>query len=310
GGQIPDPACTPTSQELQLSAQATDPDGDTLLYTYSTTGGRIVSNGANATLDLAGAQPGSYTVTVEVDDGCGCVAFSTTTVTVEACPCVAPPPPPCPKLTVSCPTEVNVGQPITFTANVAEGDPSVTATFNWSVSAGTISSGQGTSSITVDTTGLGGQTITATVNISGYDASCAASKTCSTQVVRAAAPARKVDEYGNISFNDEKARLDNFAIALQNEPGSQGTIIGYGGRVGRAGAAQARADRARDYLVNTRGIDAGRIQTIDGGFRDALTVELYVVPAGATAPTASPTVDASEVRTTAPRRTRRRARRR
>ena len=306
-GQMPDSTCTPTSQEVQVSAQATDPDGDTLLYTYSTTGGRIVGNGANATLDLAGAQPGSYTVTVEVDDGCGCVAFSTTTVTVETCPCVAIP---CPNVTVSCPNEVNVGQPITFTANVSGGDASITPTFNWSVSAGTISSGQGTSSITVDTADLGGQTITATVNVSGYPATCAVSSTCSTQVVRAAAPARKVDEYGNIRFNDEKARLDNFAIALQNEPGSQGTIIAYGGRVGRAGEAQARADRARDYLVNTRGIDAGRIQTIDGGFRDTLTVELYVVPAGATAPTASPTVDATEVRTTAPRRTGRRGRRR
>ena len=47
--------------------------------------------------------------------------------------------------------------------------------------------------------------------------------------MKAPAPkARKFDEYGNIRFNDEKARLDNFAIQLQNEPTSQGYIIGYG----------------------------------------------------------------------------------
>jgi len=34
--------------------------------------------------------------------------------------------------------------------------------------------------------------------------------------------ARSFDEYGNIKFNDEKARLDNFAVQLQNAPGSQG----------------------------------------------------------------------------------------
>ena len=34
--------------------------------------------------------------------------------------------------------------------------------------------------------------------------------------------AMKFDEYGNIKFNDEKARLDNYAIQLQNEPGAQG----------------------------------------------------------------------------------------
>ncbi len=35
-------------------------------------------------------------------------------------------------------------------------------------------------------------------------------------------PAVKFDEYGNIKFNDEKARLDNYAIQLQNQPGVSG----------------------------------------------------------------------------------------
>lgn len=94
----------------------------------------------------------------------------------------------------------------------------------------------------------------------------------------------KFDEYGNIKFNDEKARLDNYAIQLQNQPGSQGYIIAYGSC---AGEAQARADRAKDYLVNTRGIDASRLVTVDGGCRSDLAVELWVVPTGATPPTAS-----------------------
>ena len=54
---------------------ATDPDGDTLLYSYTVTGGRITGEGANVSWDLTGVQPGTYTSTVEVDDGCGCVAF-------------------------------------------------------------------------------------------------------------------------------------------------------------------------------------------------------------------------------------------
>ena len=310
-GQIPDPACTPTgSPTVQLSANATDPDGDTLLYTYSTTGGTIRGDGPNATLDLTGVGPGTYTVTVEVDDGCGCVAFSTTTVTVERCPCIAAPVT-CPTVDVTCPDTVTAGQPITFTASVTGGDTGVTPTFNWTVSAGTISSGQGTSSITVDTTGLApGTTVTATVDIGGFPADCRVSDSCTTSIPAAPAPARKIDEYGNIRFNDEKARLDNFAIALQNEPGSTGTIICYGGRRGRAGEAQARCDRARNYLVNERQIEATRITTVDGGFREELTVELYIVPAGATQPAATPTVDASEVQTRpAPRRRSRRGRR-
>jgi hypothetical protein len=305
----PDPNCTPTAGTVQLSANATDPDGDTLLYTYSTTGGRITGDGPNSTLDLTGVAPGTYTVTVEVDDGCGCIAFTSTTVTVERCTCI-PAPPACPTVSVSCPDTGTIGQPVTFTANVSGGDPAVTPTFNWTVSAGTISSGQGTSSITVDTTGVaGGTTITATVDVGGYDRSCSTSSSC-TVSFRTIPTARKIDEYGNIRFNDEKARLDNFAIELQNDPTAQGYLICYGGRRGRTGEGQRRCDRAKDYLVNTRGISGDRIVTVDGGYKEDLTVELWVVPSGANPPTASPTVDPSEVKATpAPRpRTRRRGR--
>jgi hypothetical protein len=157
-------------------------------------------------------------------------------------------------------------------------------TYNWSVSAGTISGGQGTSSITVDTTGLGGQTVTATLELGGLDPACSRTASCSTTVKTPIQPPTKFDEYGDIRFNDEKARLDNYAIQLQNSPGAQGYIIAYGNC---EGAAQARADRAKDYLVNTRGIDAGRLVTIDGGCRSDLTVELWIVPTGATPPAAS-----------------------
>ncbi|HEX3560994.1 MAG TPA: hypothetical protein VHU19_17465, partial [Pyrinomonadaceae bacterium] len=306
--QHPDPSCSPTATTVALSANATDPDGDTLLYTWSTTGGRVTGDGPNATLDLTGVSPGTYTTTVEVDDGCGCIAFTSTTVTVTACSCVPnPTPPPCPTLRVSCQDTAKPGDQITFTANVSGGNPNATATYNWTVSAGTITSGQGTSSITVDTKGLpGNSAVTATVDVGGYDRSCATSSSCTTNLVQQAV-ARKVDEYGNIRFNDEKARLDNFAIELQNDPTSQGYLICYGGRRGRAGEGQARCDRAKNYLVTTRGIDASRVVTVDGGYREDLTVELWVVPSGATPPAASPTVDPSEVKATAaPRRGRRR----
>jgi hypothetical protein len=93
----------------------------------------------------------------------------------------------------------------------------------------------------------------------------------------------KVDEYGNIKFNDEKARLDAFASRLQSEAGSQGYIVGYGECEGKG---LARANRAKDYLVNTRGIDAGRITVVDGGCRAELWVQLFVCPPGAPAPAA------------------------
>jgi len=272
-------SCTASaSRSVDLTANASDPDNDTLLYTWSVTGGKLSGEGRTVSWDLSGVNPGTYTASVEVNDGNGHTVSSTTTVTVAECTGCKPP---CPTVSVSCPSDVALGAPITFSASVS-GNMSVT--YNWSVSAGTISSGQGTSSITVDSANLGGQTVTATVELGGLDPSCSRTASCTTSVKPANPIAVKFDEYGNIKFNDEKARLDNYAIQLQNQPGAQGYIIAYGTC---AGEAQARADRAKDYLVNTRGIDAGRIVTIDGGCRSDLSVELWIVPTGATAPAAS-----------------------
>jgi hypothetical protein len=273
-------SCSPSDSTVQLTANATDADNDTLLYTWSVTGGRLTGEGKTVSWDLSGVANGSYTATVEVNDGNQHTASGSATVAVADCTdCKKPIV--CPTISVSCADAVDVGQPITFTAAVNGGPGDVTATYNWSVSAGTISSGQGTSSITVDTTGLGGQSVTATVSVGGFDPSCSGTASCTTPVRPPKPIASKFDEYGNIKFNDEKARLDNYAIQLQNTPGSTGTIIVYGSC---AGEAQQRGDRAKDYLVNTRGIEAGRITVVDGGCRSDLAVQLWVVPQGADAP--------------------------
>jgi PKD domain len=278
-GLISESCPTTANLVLGLSAVASDPDGDVLVYTWSVTGGKITGDGRNVTWDLTGARPGTYTATVTVADGTH-QATGNTTVTIADCTnCVKPP---CPTVNVSCPSSAKQGEPVTFTANYSG---SGNVTYNWSVSAGTISSGQGTSSITVDTANLGGQTVTATVEIGGdIDPACPRTASCTTPI-EAEVPkeCRKVDEYGDIKFNDEKARLDNFASSLQTEAGSQGYIIGYGACEGQG---LARANRAKDYLVNTRGIDAGRVIVIDGGCRAELWVELYVCPPGAPAPQA------------------------
>ncbi|HKU74708.1 MAG TPA: Ig-like domain-containing protein [Pyrinomonadaceae bacterium] len=272
----------PSSNTVTLVANASDPDNDQLLYTWSVTGGRLSGEGRQVTWDLTGAANGSYTATVEVNDGNQHTASGSVTVTVADCPDCVRPQPPCPTVSVSCPSEVDPGQPITFTASVSGGDSASTFTYNWSVSAGTISSGQGTSTITVDTAGLAGQSVTATVSIGGADPSCTGTTASCTTGVKPPKPvSQKFDEYGNIRFNDEKARLDNYAIQLQNQPGSAGTIIVYGTCTGEG---QQRGDRAKDYLVNTRGIEAGRITVVDGGCRSDLTVQLWIVPAGADAP--------------------------
>jgi len=271
---------TPPSS-VSLTTTASDPDGDTLLYTYTVTGGKVTGDGPNVNWDLNGIGAGSYTATVEVDDGCGCVAFTSTTVTVAPCGnCTQIGV--CPTVTVTGPDSVDAPSPITFNASVSGGTPPPTPTYSWSVSAGTITSGQGTPSITVDSSNVGGQTVTATVEIGGLAPECPKTASASTPVKGIIPPTKKFDEYGNIKFNDEKARLDIYATELQNQPGTTAYILVYGSC---AGEAQARADRAKGYLVNSRQIDAAKVVTIDGGCQPELRVQLWIAPSGGQPPT-------------------------
>jgi hypothetical protein len=208
------------------------------------------------------------------------VAFSSISIVVTDCP---PPPPEivCPNVTVSCPERGTEDAPITFTATVSGGSPNIIPTYNWTISAGRIISGQGTTSITVDTKGMGGQSIRANLEIGGYGMRCPASCATAIEIIP---KSRKFDEYYDIARNDEKARLDNYAIQLQSEPGSQGYIIVYPSRRARANDAQARATRISDYLVNSRGIDASRFTITIAAPREDWLFELWIVPQGATLP--------------------------
>ena len=271
---------------VQLMARASSTEGRPLRYKWTTNGGRLSGQGASTTWDLSGAQPGVYQAVVEVDDGryLDCVAFSSASIVVADCP---PPPPPqiiCPNVTVSCPDAASENAPATFTATIGGSSGGVRPTYNWTVSAGRIISGQGTRSITVDTAGLAGQTIRADLDLGGYGIRCPAS--CATSIPVVIKP-HKFDEYYDITRNDEKARLDNYAIQLQAEPGSHGYIFVYPSSKARGNVAQARAQRISDYLVNSRGIDASRFTVTMAAAREDWLFELWIVPAGATPPTPS-----------------------
>jgi hypothetical protein len=97
-----------------------------------------------------------------------------------------------------------------------------------------------------------------------------------------ALPNRAFDEYGRICWEDEKARLDNFAIQLQNtDRTTLGHIIVYDGKRACRGEAVARAIRAKKYLVEYRGVPAERIVWRWGGYVNELITTLVIHPSGA-----------------------------
>lgn len=94
--------------------------------------------------------------------------------------------------------------------------------------------------------------------------------------------ARKVDEFGDVEYSDKIARLDNFAMQLQNERSARGFIIVYRTRRDLPGISNRYATAMKNYLVMTRGFSAEHIVTVDGGVAPCLIQELWIVPIGAT----------------------------
>jgi len=233
-------------------------------------------------------------------------------VMVNYRPLPAPPKSPCPfPVNVSAPKSVGEGEIITYAADVSYAG-TAGLKYNWTISPSSahIMSGAGSPTITVDSTGFGGQRIIATLSVDDGSADPMCMQTAQAVSVVAAMEkkilvAREFDECDNCTFDDQKARLDNLAVELQNDPATIGYVIAYGGRTSPIGQIDRLMTRARDYLTNERGIDGSRIVIVNGGFRESDSVELWIVPRGATPPRATPTVQAGEVKSNAPARRRR-----
>ncbi len=208
----------------------------------------------------------------------------------------------CGIVNIDGPSQVEPGTPLVFkvkTTMIHTTKPE----FKWWLSLGTITTGQGTDEITVDTAGLGGLVVTASVGLVGAPPDCKGSASITFNVKVPGLIGCAFDNYGDIKFEDEKARLDNFAIQLTNQPLSTGHILISAGRETFEREAEERLDRAKSYLADVREIDPNRIVTIDCGFSQELNAQLWVVPLGATAPVCSNSLEVpfSEIKFTKPR---------
>lgn len=91
----------------------------------------------------------------------------------------------CPQLVIACPLEtVEQNTQLRFSALVAGDDPNAALSYSWSLSSGKISEGQGTPSIIVDTTGMGGRRITAKVLVGGLGPGCQSTVSCAILVMK------------------------------------------------------------------------------------------------------------------------------
>jgi len=117
---------------VAVRGQASDPDNDSLTYSWTATGGTVEGSGPEVRWNSSGSAPGTYTVKLRVDDGRGGTADCSVGMRVE--PRTNRPP------TMSCSADRSsmvVGErvQITATASDPDNDP---MTFSWRTSGGQI----------------------------------------------------------------------------------------------------------------------------------------------------------------------------
>ncbi len=207
-------------------------------------------------------------------------------------PVEAQPVSPCPEIRLQTATQpVREGTPVRFAAVLTGGDTKISPIFNWSISAGVMSAGQGTRNISVDSTGAGAhRQIIADLLIGGFPPECSNQATATVNV---AGPAVMVHEFGDLPVKDEAERLDILVSGLSQSP-DRTYIFGYAGRTNPRGYSAASLRRMREYIVKA-GIPPNRVMVIDGGFREEPVFELWVVPFGSEIPRPTPTVDRREI---------------
>ena len=87
----------------------------------------------------------------------------------------------------------------------------------------------------------------------------------------------KYDEWGDVPFVTESARLDKIARQLKEWPLSVVYLVIHAGQTACKGEAEARGIRAKDYLTKA-GIEPERVVWIDAGWQKKVMVQVWIWP--------------------------------
>jgi hypothetical protein len=245
-------------QSRTLRAQASDPNGDALTYAWTVDGSAVRNDSAGFEFGTQGRSLGAHTVGVTVTDVDGMTANCEFRVMIDRRPNTAP------RVSLALnKAEVFACEKIVATATGSdpEGDP---LTYSWKVD-GQPYPGSG-SSITIDTCALAGgaHTVTATVT-DDRGATTSASKTFNVTEKITILVDSRVD-------NVAKAKLDEIAVKMQQNPGLKAVLTGHtdntGSETANEKAGLRRAEKVKTYLVKQHSIDADRIATKSAGQSD------------------------------------------
>lgn len=282
------PASVMAGEPVTLTVTASNiHKNHTVTYAYQSTGGKAEGKDSTATVDTTGLAPGSYTLTATVTDPKdkkGVPATCNASFTIQEPPQHPP--------TISCsanPSTVQSGQPSTITSTASSPD-NRPLTYSFTATGGRLTPNGPIA--TLDTAGAGAGPIS--INCMVTDDRGLSANSSTSVNVEVPPPPPAASKCGSIEFsrdqrrparvdNEAKAILDDCALRLQQDPGARGVIVGNSDPNERnaANLAEQRAINTKDYLVREKGIDPSRLE-VRSGSAGTQTVEIWVVPAGAT----------------------------
>ncbi|GAA3749159.1 hypothetical protein [Terriglobus aquaticus] len=289
-------------------------------YTWTTTGGKLSGSGETIQIATDGLAPGTYTVNGRVMQGghlsqqatCRAEfqvtgpANATATSTAPANGTALPTSPANSRalsalpatsatsgasLTVGCtaaPAMLNPGESATLTTSVS-GNGGRSLTYSYTASAGQ-ASGTGPTG-TLNSGGAAPGDIIATCTATDTSGATGSANTTVRVIDPRSAAAAATQAMCTISFerdrrrparvdNEAKGCLDDIAINLQRDSGSELVMIGNNSTGERTDTAAERAANAKLYLTREKGVDPARISLRIGQAGDR-SVTSTLIPAGA-----------------------------
>jgi hypothetical protein len=177
--------------------------------------------------------------------------------------------------------EVSAGDTMMFTVFTKVLEYNVT--YKWSVSAGTILSGQGTARIMVDTREIGGEFVTATVELAGLPAKCSSTASASAEVI----PAAQLVVTGSFTNVQElKNAVQKFIAATDfKDEANTGTCFVYLYKTDKT--TESTLEVYKKAIISAfeyNKILPSQYKIGDGGVKSLAAYEFYLMGAGAKDP--------------------------
>ena len=184
----------------------------------------------------------------------------------------------CPTLSVTGPAGyIRDGMATVFTIN-ADLPNLENLKYYWTASAGRLDQGQGTPSIYLITSNAdGGKELKVKVQVTGLPDGCSDTAEFEYGELRFERDPPMLEEYGRVSLEEERERLDVVAAEWKKYQDSYLYIILYLAPRETRASEQARTKRIREHLTRTHKIPEERLVFVNGGVFQRST-RIYRVP--------------------------------